>query len=242
MTRELRRYVPTVATIANITAGFVAIALAVEGEFYLAAVLIIVAVLCDSLDGALARMFRACSRFGAELDSLADIVSFGVAPAVLVGTFVPGRHSALVWALLAAFPVCAALRLARFNAAQGDESIARGAFRGLPSTAAGGCVAAAVLTIEGMAGNVHLVSGLLPWFVVLLAALMVSSIPYRHIGVVMVKHPMPCIMAGTLLVALAGVLRRQELIFPMFFWGYALSGPAVAIRARIRAYREARAS
>ena len=234
MGQAMRRAIPTVATIANLGAGFLAIALAVEGKQDLAALVIVAAVLCDSLDGAMARMFNVSCEFGAELDSLADMVSFGVAPAVVVGTMIPDFRF-VMWLILAVYPVCAAVRLARFNVSR-LESPAQAGFEGLPSTGAGGCVAAIVLVHETLGNHWPVVSACL---LLVLAALMVTNVPYPHVGSLITRFPVAAVVAGAALVLVGAVYGRYEPVFIVFFWGYALWGPTLAVREKIRSVREA---
>jgi len=235
--RSIKQLAPNGATIANLSAGFLAIALAVEGKQDFAALLIIAAVLFDSIDGVLARMFDVSCRFGAEMDSLADVVSFGVAPAVVVGSLMPDLRFAM-WIVLAAFPVCAALRLARFNIRNAVDGPHMG-FLGLPSTGAGGCVAASVLMREAVGSHGTI---LLPCLLLLLAALMISNFPYSHVGGVIARFPVASVVAGVLLMFVGAVYWHYELVFVVFFWGYALAGPTLAVKEKIKALREAHSS
>jgi CDP-diacylglycerol--serine O-phosphatidyltransferase len=111
---------PNAVTLLGLTAGLTAIRFAVEGRFPDAALAILVAALLDALDGRIARLLRGTSRFGAELDSLADIVNFGVAPAVVLYAWSLNGLGALGWIVAMVFAVCCALRLARFNVALED--------------------------------------------------------------------------------------------------------------------------
>lgn len=135
-----RKWIPNLLTIVNLVAGLLAIMLAFTGMWTLAAALILGAALFDSLDGRVARRLNATSEFGKELDSLADLVSFGVAPATIDYML---NFSLLGWSgylLAALFPICGALRLARFNIMN-----VRGYFVGLPITAAGPLLAGTAL-------------------------------------------------------------------------------------------------
>jgi CDP-diacylglycerol--serine O-phosphatidyltransferase len=141
-TNRLRRGIyilPTVFTVGNLFCGFYSLVLSFRGEIERASVLIIVAAVLDALDGRIARLTGTSSPFGNEFDSLADIVSFGVAPALLVyhWSLVPlGRVG---WLVAFLFVVCAAMRLARFNIQSGAAD--KRYFAGLPSPSAGGSVA-----------------------------------------------------------------------------------------------------
>ena len=222
----------------NLAAGVTACALATRGRADVAALLLLTAVLLDSLDGALARTLSATSDFGAELDSLADIVSFGVAPAVLAGSLLPEELGAVGWILILVYPLCAAWRLARFNVNSAHSE--HGEFAGLPSTGAGAAAATAImlhlrLQEVGVLGT----GALLPWAMLLLALLMVSRVPYRHAGHV-VGRLRPAVVA---LVAvgfiLGSVFWHHEYLFVALTWGYALSSPLHAAGERILAVRHA---
>jgi CDP-diacylglycerol--serine O-phosphatidyltransferase len=216
---------PHLVTTAGLFFGFYAILQAFTGDPDRAALGIVLAGVCDALDGRLARFARSTSRFGLEYDSIADIVSFGVAPAALA--FSAGDLSALgrtglVMAFL--YVAGAALRLARFNVA---PSRFRGRFEGMPSPAAAGVVAstqwfASFLAEHGM--EVALPPALVAGGVAVLGLLMVSSIPYRSFKELDLRHSY-----GTLvLVVFAIALVIQEPSVTLFAIGvaYAVSGPA----------------
>ena len=127
--------VPSFFTLASLFFGIWSIVLAAQGDFYRASWWIVIAGACDMMDGLSARMGNLGSRFGAELDSLADLVSFGVAPSLLLYFLQFARLGPFAWLFLYGFVVCAALRLARFNVQTGEEPKQR--FTGLPTPAAG---------------------------------------------------------------------------------------------------------
>lgn len=127
--------VPSLFTLANLFFGIWSMVLAWHGQFYRAAWFIVIAGVLDMLDGVMARMGRAGTRFGAELDSLVDVVSFGVAPATLTYLWFFSRQGQFAWVFAYAFVVCVALRLARYNVQSASEH--RSTFSGLPSPAAG---------------------------------------------------------------------------------------------------------
>ncbi|MCD5409652.1 MAG: CDP-diacylglycerol--serine O-phosphatidyltransferase [Methanocellales archaeon] len=160
---------PDMVTVANALLGFTAILMAAIGELNNAAILILVAALADGLDGALARKIEP-SVFGLNLDSLADLISFGAAPAVM-GYFLIGSFS-LAFILPAVYLMCGILRLARFNMSQFEEP-GDDEFVGLPITAAGVCVALLVL--------IAVDSLLLIGAYMILSMLMVSRIRYPKV-------------------------------------------------------------
>ncbi len=126
---------PSLFTLANLFFGIWSMVLAWHGDFYRAAWFIVVAGLLDMLDGLMARMGKAGTRFGAELDSLVDMVSFGVAPASLTYLLFFAGEGQYAWLFSYAFIVCVALRLARYNVQTTGEH--KATFSGLPSPAAG---------------------------------------------------------------------------------------------------------
>src|ERR1700741_3715624 len=116
----VRMLVPNVITLLAICAGLTAIRLSTEGRMELAVGAIVFAAILDGIDGRVARLLKGTSRFGAELDSLADFVNFGVAPALML--YFWGLHDlkSLGWIAAMVFAICAGLRLARFNVMSGD--------------------------------------------------------------------------------------------------------------------------
>src|SRR5690606_2507156 len=121
--------------------GIIAILFAFQGHWEYAAIMVIIGMLLDGLDGRVARMLNTQSEFGKELDSLSDVISFGVAPAVIMYVSALKFTGVEGWIVTAIFPICGALRLARFNVNPGEP----GYFIGLPITAAGGILATLAL-------------------------------------------------------------------------------------------------
>jgi CDP-diacylglycerol--serine O-phosphatidyltransferase len=177
--RQLPALLPHLLTTGNLAAGFYAILEATRGDVDRVAVAILFAMACDLFDGRLARRVGAESRFGAEFDSIADAVSFGVAPAVLAFHFGQlGELGWTGWVLAFGYMVCAALRLARFNVSSGRF---KNRFQGLPSPAAAGVVVTTAWFFHTLhAAGVE--TGVPAFFIGLglvgLGLLMVSDIPY----------------------------------------------------------------
>lgn len=148
--------VPNLVTILGLCAGLSAIRFVFDGRFEIAAGLIIFAAIIDGLDGLIARKLNAASAFGAELDSLADFVNFGVAPGVLVFAFaLTGPMAGLGWAFVLSFAVCSCLRLARFNVNRDAPSTGKGQhFVGVPAPA--GAMLALLPVFLGLSGIVDL--------------------------------------------------------------------------------------
>jgi CDP-diacylglycerol---serine O-phosphatidyltransferase len=111
----IRMVIPNLITVLAICAGLSGIRLAFEGRFEIAVAMVLIAALLDALDGRAARMLKATSKFGAEMDSLADIVNFGAAPALVLYAFLLDRAGAIGWIAALLFAIACCLRLARFN-------------------------------------------------------------------------------------------------------------------------------
>ncbi|HSN98552.1 MAG TPA: CDP-alcohol phosphatidyltransferase family protein, partial [Candidatus Nanopelagicales bacterium] len=146
----LRYFVPNSFTAASLLLGLASVTMSAQGNFRLAAWMILWGVLLDKVDGSAARLLKATSRFGVEFDSFADFVSFGVAPAALVHYRLlalgplPGALRAALMAAAGLYVVALAVRLARFNITTGDESV----FQGIPGTLMGALLATGYLTWE----------------------------------------------------------------------------------------------
>lgn len=176
---------PNLVTTANIVCGFLAIVHSFRGEFTTASWLIVVAAICDSLDGRIARMARATSAFGVQYDSLSDLTSFGIAPAVLIYAFAGHELSRFGVSAAAFYAVCGALRLARFNVSAEETDLSKmkklrkGYFQGLPSPASAGLIVTAVMVQTEFS---IFPDPVLKYFMcgigILFALLMVSSIPF----------------------------------------------------------------
>jgi CDP-diacylglycerol--serine O-phosphatidyltransferase len=170
---------PSLFTLGNMMLGFASILVAIRGQYDLAAVLIGLSIVCDITDGAVARLVGAVTPFGLQFDSLADLVSFGLAPALLTFTlFSEGRDQwdPLGWIACFLWVACAAIRLARFNTTI-DPTADKRYFIGMPSPGAAGVVLASVFAFgDQMQGRDRL------WVLLIVAVpalLMVSRIRFR---------------------------------------------------------------
>lgn len=218
----------------------------------IAAYLLFGAMFFDGIDGRLARMTRKTSEFGAQLDSLADVVSFGVAPAVLVLCIAhPGDVTALSkleriywrteWVMAAVFTCCAALRLARFNVENVEDEAAHMGFRGLPTPGAAGAIIGLVIfhqdLLQGFtsAGTCRFVARLMPPFAMILGLLMVSRIRYPHLvnSLLRGKRPFRQVVV-ILIVLLVGLVIQFQLTLAIAAGGYAISAPLWAAYVRLR--------
>lgn len=167
----ITKSIPNLFTLGNLSLGMIAILLASEDRYSLAAIMVVIAMLLDGLDGRVARALNAQSDFGKELDSLSDMISFGAAPAYIMYTVsFQEAPVALAWIVTCLFPICGALRLARFNVRPGIP----GYFTGLPIPAAGGVLATLTLFSKDISAPFMMIA------TSLLAYLMISSLKYPN--------------------------------------------------------------
>jgi len=215
--RRLRFALVNGCTLASLSLGLMAIFLAMHGEVRYAAACLVACVAFDGLDGALARKLGVSSPFGAQMDSLADMCSFGIAAPVVVHALLAGEAAAAITVPACGLvAVCAAIRLARFNVSPKDGKF----FTGVPTT-----MAAAVLAVTVLIGLP------LPGFamlggVALLAFAMVSSFPYAKLAR-LIKLP-PWLW----LVPLVAAFVDARLTFVAVVGAYLISGPAMWLRTR----------
>lgn len=165
----LAKALPSCFTVGNLFLGVISIILAIQHSWQYAAIMVIVGMLLDGLDGRVARMLNTQSEFGKELDSLSDVISFGVAPAIIMYGTTLNEMGPFGWLVTAVFPICGALRLARFNINPGEP----GFFIGLPITAAGGILATMALYSDMLPNNLVLMVAML-----FLSYLMISQVKY----------------------------------------------------------------
>jgi CDP-diacylglycerol--serine O-phosphatidyltransferase len=180
----VRMLIPNLFTLLGLCVGLTAIRMAIEGRYELALAAIVIAALLDGVDGRIARMLKASSRFGAELDSLADFVNFGVAPAIVLFTWgawgTPGMRG-LAWIVVLVLAIACGLRLARFNVMMDEErpKWQSNYFTGVPAPA--GAIIALLPVYLDHLGLKEVQGGWAIYFVLaytlLVAFLMVSTIP-----------------------------------------------------------------
>jgi CDP-diacylglycerol--serine O-phosphatidyltransferase len=223
---------PNLLTTMNMFFGFFSIIYAIYGDFALSAYAIVVAAVFDLLDGRVARMTHATSRFGAEYDSLSDLVSFCMAPALLLFLWSLQPFERVGWLASFFYLACGALRLARFNVQSG--SIEKGYFQGLPTPMAAGIVASSVLAFDDLELDAaH--SRILLAMTFLLGFVMVSNFRYRSFKDLDLRHRLPFryLVVGVFLIAMIAI-RPESALFVMFL-SYAILGAVFGIwRLRVK--------
>jgi CDP-diacylglycerol--serine O-phosphatidyltransferase len=235
---------PNAITTMALFAGFYAIVQAMNGRFELAAIAIFFAMLFDGMDGRVARLTRTQSPFGAEYDSLSDMVSFGAAPALIMYEWALKGMGRMGWVAAFVYCACAALRLARFNT--NITVVDKRFFQGLPSPAAAGLIAGFVWTMEAFDFEPYRIYEMrwVAWALAVFAGLtMVSNVPFYSGKDINLRRPVPfsvVVLLVLLVVVLSQVVDNvPELLFSIFVL-YAASGYIYAIYKRTKARREAR--
>ncbi|MBZ5496792.1 MAG: CDP-diacylglycerol--serine O-phosphatidyltransferase [Acidobacteriia bacterium] len=215
---------PSLFTVGNIFCGYYAIISTMHGNYDRAAEAIGVAIILDALDGKIARLTNSTSGFGLQLDSLADVISFGIAPSILA--FFWGLQSVdyrLGWTAAFTFTICGAMRLARFNVQAGRFKH----FVGLPIPAGGGTIAA-IVYFFGAPVTGRISAGILVAAVFGLALLMISTFKYSSLkNLTLGRKSHFAVLIIALLVAL--IYSFSEWTLLVVALGYSLSGPVLRI-------------
>jgi len=222
---------PSLMTVSNLLCGYASVVYSTRGDFDTAAVLLGIAMVVDTLDGFFARLTHSQSAFGAELDSLADVVSFGVAPAILAFTWGLWPLGRLGWAAGFIYVTAAALRLARFNiqSATGDKKY----FAGLPSPAAASVTASTVFMYPWGLQDPR-VAGLALPMVLVPGFLMVSTIRFRSLKAVDVGWRRSYVVVFLGAVAIALVASHPRLALVVLSYSYIIWSVAGFALARLR--------
>lgn len=214
---------PNLFTTANLFAGFYSIINAMNGNFYVAAATVFVAMVLDGLDGRVARLTNTQSAFGAEYDSLSDMVAFGVAPALLAFEWALGSMGKVGWMVAFIYVAGAALRLARFNTQIG--SVDKRYFIGLASPAAAGVVAGTVWAFSDFGIQGSNMSFVVAILVAAAGMLMVSNIKYNSFKNLDLKGRVPFVAILAVVLVFAVVFSDPPRILLLIFLAYAASGP-----------------
>jgi CDP-diacylglycerol--serine O-phosphatidyltransferase len=229
---------PSLFTCANMTFGILSVVSSIDGHFMRAAWTLVFALGCDILDGKVARMTHTTTGFGLELDSLSDLVSFGIAPSMMIYQLALKNMGKIGIAIAILFILCSALRLARFNVmAQHNAPLEN--FMGLPTPASAGVLVSFVLSYEllgpeGYALNFRTIDILqkqmplffkvMPLVVVVLSFLMVSNVPYYSFKHMNFSRPVAMRFLVAMIVLVILIVVYPQNIFFIIFTVYALSG------------------
>ena len=216
---------PNLLTTAALFAGFYSIVAAMKGHFESSAIAIFIAIIADGLDGRVARLTNTQSSFGAQYDSLSDMVAFGVAPALVIFSFSLFYLGKLGWLLAFLYTASTALRLARFNIQAHDPYY----FKGLPCPSGAGTIASMVWIGASYEVNGILLAIPIAILTVMVATLMISTIRYYSFKNIDFKGHVPFFTVVTAVFLIAAVaLEPPEMLFTIFF-GYVISGLFVTL-------------
>jgi CDP-diacylglycerol--serine O-phosphatidyltransferase len=232
VTGPLRRgvsVIPATITSLGLLAGFYSLISAIDAYFELAAIMILVAFICDGLDGRIARVSRTSSQFGVEYDSLSDVVAFGCAPAALIYSWALKPLGAFAIVISGLYVVGAALRLARFNIQTGNVDKRR--FVGLPVPGAAAMIAGTVLAYSYFEmKSPRMLCAFAAPATLALAGLMVSRVPYPSFkGTDLQKHGQVEILLGALVVIAAMLFAMPQFTTFALAAAYVLSGPILLL-------------
>jgi CDP-diacylglycerol---serine O-phosphatidyltransferase len=230
---------PNLFTTANMFCGFFGIISSINGNFQAAAIAVLASCLFDILDGKVARLVGATSRFGVEYDSLADLVAFGVGPGILMYLWALKPFGRLGWLAAFLFMACGALRLARFNVQV--DSVSKKYFVGLPIPGAACMVATTVLfASQWQIAYIPEHSVLLLVTTYVLGFLMVSNIPYNSLKELEVLRGKLLPTLFVVLVLITVVAAKPHMMLFSMFLTYVVSGPLTLLIRRYREHRSAR--
>ena len=211
---------PNLMTTANLFCGFFSVILSIKGEYKYAAIAVVIAAIFDTLDGRLARLTHATSKFGAEYDSLCDLLSFGMAPAILMYLWAlsPFGRAGILACFL--FVACGAMRLARFNVQVGV--VEKNYFQGLPIPMAAGIVTSSYLAFDDLGWKPDEWRAiLLLAMVILMGFVMVSNFRYRSFKDLDLKQRLPFryLIAGLILIIVVALYPEVMLFVSFLTYG-----------------------
>lgn len=225
---------PNLFTMGALFAGFYAIIVATKHQFEAASIAIFIAMLLDALDGRVARITHTQTQFGAEFDSLSDMVSFGLSPALVLYYWSLVHLGKVGWLAAFLYAACTALRLARFNSKDQNED--KRYFQGLSTTAAAGFIAGYiwVLTTHQISGGSHVMSIITIVVTILIALLKVSQVRFRSFKDFDMRGRVPFMVIFVFVILLVLVsLAPPEVLFAIFAL-YVVSGPIGWVMSKLR--------
>lgn len=212
---------PTIFTVGNMFCGYACVIFAMRGELSIAAPFVGVAVVLDMLDGRIARLTKTSSAFGLELDSLADVISFGIAPAMLAFAWGLSDLGRFWWAAGFVYVTAAAMRLARFNL-QTTAQIDKRYFIGMPSPAAAGLIASTVFAWPDQLGGIARAVAAVT-IVLAPAALMVSTLRFRSFKTINLGWTQSYIQIIIVATVMAAIATAPHIALVVLAYGYLLS-------------------
>lgn len=218
---------PNLLTTATLFSGFYAITAAIHDRFHYAAFAIFIAMVMDGLDGRVARLTNTQSAFGAEYDSLADGISFGVAPALVMYLWSLSELGKIGWFAAFVYAAGTALRLARFNTQLGTAD--KRYFQGLPSPSAAAILAGFVWASVEYGLESEATPYIAAVITIMIGLLMVSNVRYHSFKNIDVRGRVPFVVAIAVMLTFAVIFTNPPLMLFLIFSSYAISGPVVTL-------------
>ncbi|MDR2400013.1 MAG: CDP-diacylglycerol--serine O-phosphatidyltransferase [Endomicrobium sp.] len=222
---------PSLLTCGNMSCGYLSILSSIDGDFTRAAWFLVLAIAFDMVDGRVARLTKTTSEFGVQLDSFSDLISFGLAPSIMMYHLVLNSMGKVGMAIAILFVLCGALRLAKFNVQSQDEAV-HSSFMGLPTPASAGLLLSFVLSYELFADpgqslsfktipvlmkNMPIFFETMPVVMVILSLLMVSNVPYYSFKKMKLSKPKTFrLFVLVVLLLFLMIVFPQNIIFVLF--------------------------
>ena len=220
--KKTRYLLPNILTLAGVCLGISSIKFSFDGNYSLAVTLILLAGILDALDGRIARLIKATSEFGKELDSLTDFVSFGIAPVLILYFWELNNYGKIGWAIALIFSVCCVLRLARFNLTKSQNlpEWKNNFFEGVPSPAGGILILTPLIYELAKFDTDFDLRFITPYLTVLIALLLVSKIPTLSLKKISISSRTTVfllLLAGIIFIALLFFTFETLLIFSLIY-------------------------
>ena len=244
--------IPSLFTCGNMSCGYLSVISSIDGDFTKAAWLLILAIVCDMMDGRIARLTKTTSEFGVQLDSLSDLVSFGIAPSVMMYQLILNSMGKIGMAIAVLFVLCSGLRLAKFNV-QAKKDVMHASFMGLPTPASSGLLISFVLsyelfvvepgqsltfkTIPILMKNMPIFFNTMPVVMIILSWLMVSNIQYVSFKKMNLSKPKAFRLLVLIIILIFFIIAFPQNIIFILFSLYALSGIVITGARYYRAYK-----
>ncbi len=229
---------PNLFTTVSLFAGFYAIVASMKGLFDVACIAVFIAMISDTLDGRVARLTHTQTAFGAQYDSLSDLVSFGVAPSLISYSWSLLHLGKVGWLVAFMFTAAVALRLARFNTQLGTAD--KRYFQGLPCPSGAGVVVAAIWSCTDYHFSGSLITVVVAVITVLMAVVMVSNVRYRSFKDLDLKNKVPFVAILVVVLILIGLAIAPPQMLFLALFSYAISGPIMTLWALKQKRRQRR--
>ena len=218
MLSKLRYVFPNLSTTLSLSCGFYAIICSIDSNFNYAAIMIVVAFFFDGIDGRVAYLLNAQSKFGGEYDSFADLVSFGMAPAILIDRWALIYLDKKMWLIALFYCVATAFRLARFNILKDIPENEKFFFSGLPCAIASGLISSIVLVCYQYHINVPKIASLLAALIIILSCMMMTTVKFYNIKIINTPFKLINFILVFLVIIIFAINNHYELLLAGFLF------------------------